>query len=60
MNHSLRKYLERRSTKELDAILRYLVNNYVYRPEDAVREIVAILEEREKDIKPETTPDRQI
>lgn len=59
MDQSLRAYLERRSTEELDAILNYLVNNYVYRPEDAVRTIIAILEKREKDTKQEITPELQ-
>lgn len=49
MEYSLRGYLERRSTEELDAILNYVVNNYVYDPEDVVRMIIEILEEREKD-----------
>ena len=48
MDHSLRKYLERRATEELDTILNYVVNNYTYRPEEAVRTIVMILEERER------------
>jgi hypothetical protein len=57
MDHSLRGYLERCSTKELDAILNYVVNNYVCSPEETVRTIIAILEEREKDIKEEITPE---
>ncbi len=56
MDYSLRGYLERRSTEELDAILNYVVNNYVYDPEDAVRMIIEILEDREKDIKPKISP----
>ena len=59
MDHSLRGYLERRSTEELDAILNYVVNNYVYSPEDTVRTIIAILEEREKDIKQEITQEHR-
>lgn len=38
MDHSLRGYLERRSTEELETILNYVVNNYVHRTEDAVRD----------------------
>lgn len=57
MDHSLRGYLERRSTEELDAILDYAVNHYVHRPEDAVRVILSILEEREKNKKQEITPE---
>ena len=56
MDFSLRGYLERRSTEELNAILNYVVNNYVYDPEDAVRMIIEILENREKDIKPKISP----
>lgn len=59
MDHSLRGYLERRSTKELDAILNYVVSNYIYKPEETVRMILQILEEREKDIKPEITPEQR-
>lgn len=57
MDHSLRGYLERRSTDELDAILNYLVNNYVYDTEEAVKTVLAVLQEREKDIKREITPE---
>lgn len=53
MDHSLRSYLERQSTEELEAILNYLINNYVHTPEDAVNAIIAILEKREKDRKRE-------
>ena len=56
MDFSLRGYLERRSTEELNAILNYVVNNYVYDPEDAVRMIIEILENREKDIKLKISP----
>lgn len=57
MDHSLRGYLERRSTDELDAILNYLANNYVYDTEEAVKTVLAVLQEREKDIKREITPE---
>ena len=57
MDHSLRSYLERHSTEELDAILKYIVNNDVYGQDEVVRTILAIIEEREKDIKPEITPE---
>ena len=55
MDHSLRRYLERRSTEELDKILEYVVHNYVYEPGEVVKTIFAILEEREKDNKSEIT-----
>lgn len=57
MDHSLRGYLERRSTEELDAILNYVVNHYAHQPEETVQMILSILEEREKDIKKEITPE---
>lgn len=59
MDHSLRGYLERRSTEELDTILSYVVNNYVYKPEETAREIIAILQQREKNMKQEVTPERR-
>ena len=59
MDISLRGYLERQSTEELRAILNYLVNNYEYAHEEGVRMVIAILEEREKDIQPAVTPEIQ-
>ena len=56
-DHSLRGYLERRSTEELDAILNYVVNQYAQQPEETVQVILSILEEREKDIKTKITPE---
>lgn len=58
MDHSLRSYLKRQSTEELEAILNYVINNYVYSPENAVRIIIEILQEREKNAKQETISDR--
>lgn len=60
MDYSLRGYLERRSTEELDAILNFVVNNYGYATEGAVRMIIEILEEREKHIKPEISQELQV
>lgn len=57
MAHSICSYLKRCSTEELDAILNYIVNNDVYGQDEVVRTILAIIEEREKDIKPEITPE---
>jgi len=59
MDHSLRGYLERRSTEELRAILNYLVYNYKSTPEEAVNMTISILENREKDSKSEISPDLQ-
>ena len=53
----MRGYLERRSTEELDKILDYVVHNYVYEPGEVVKTILGTLEEREKDHKPEITPE---
>ncbi len=58
MDHSLRSYLERQSTEELESILSYVINNYVYSPENTVRIIIEILQEREKNAKQETISDR--
>ena len=55
MDHSLREYLERRSTEELDVILNFVANNYEYAADETVKMIVAILEERESGIKRECT-----
>ena len=55
MEYSLQRYLEQRSTEELNMILNYLVNNYMHKPDDGVRMILAILQEREKDM-PVTIP----
>lgn len=49
INHSLREYLEQKSSSELDIILHYLVNNCAYTPNDGAREVLAILEKREKE-----------
>ena len=57
MDHSLRGYLKRRSTEELDMILDYIVNNYVYEPETVVRMILEILEEREKAVQQQNNTD---
>lgn len=58
MDHSLRSYLKRQSTEELETILNYVINNYVHSPENAVRIIIEILQEREKNAKQETISDR--
>ena len=55
--HSIYSYLKKKSTKELDAILNYVVHNYAYEPGEVVKTILGILEEREKDHKPEITPE---
>jgi hypothetical protein len=59
MDHSLRGYLERRSTEELRAILNYLVYNYKSTPEEAVNMTISILEEREKDMLPDMSQQMQ-
>lgn len=58
MDHSLRSYLKRQSTEELETILNYVINNYVHSPKNAVRIIIEILQEREKNAKQETISDR--
>ena len=50
MEYSLQGYLAQRSTEELNMIRNYLVNNYMHKPDDGVRMILAILQEREKDM----------
>ena len=56
MDYSLRGYLERRSTEELDIILVYAINNNIVKPEDTVKMIIEILEEREKKMEFKITP----
>ncbi|MBQ7340940.1 MAG: hypothetical protein IJW41_02065 [Oscillospiraceae bacterium] len=48
MDHSLRGYLERRSTKELYVILHYVSSSDSPIAEDAKKMVLAILEERER------------
>lgn len=57
MQQQLRDYMERQSTEALDIILQYVVNNYTYAPEKVVQTILEILEEREKEIPLEITPE---
>ena len=59
MDHSIRGYLERRSTEELDVILNFVAANYEYASDETVRTIIAILREREKGMDLENTPEYQ-
>lgn len=56
-DHSIRGYLERKSTPELEGILNYIINGgNVVDPGDGVRMILEILYERDKDLEIKITP----
>ena len=48
MDGSLHGYFERQTTEQLEHILYYVANSYVYRPEDIAKDIIKILEQRAK------------
>ena len=60
MNHSLYDYLNRRTTEELDNILRYCLGcDDPGQYEDAIRMILQILAEREKDYPVSMSPESE-
>ena len=61
MDHSLHSYLKRRSTEELDAMLKYYLEEERWKQYGkAIMEILQILEDREKDVPIEITSQRKL
>lgn len=55
--HSAEAYLKQLTDRELTVILRYVLENYERSAGETVRAILAVLRERDKDTKPEITPE---
>lgn len=60
MEHSLKAYLTRQPTEKLDEMLRYCLTGERWKQyDDVILEILQILNEREKDLYSEISPDVQ-